>query len=328
VVPLIENCSRTVLVTGANGFVGTALCAALRTAGFGVRGVVREKDRNDPALIEVGSFGPRTEWEPLLTGVDCVVHLAARTHHVSDRGMEALELYRASNVEPAVRLAHAAVTCGVRRLIYLSSIKVNGEATENPYTELDVPKPEDSYGLSKWETEQALTGIAAGTSLELVILRPPLVYGAGVKGNYFRLMKCVANGIPLPIGSVRNLRSMVYVKNLAHAIVTCIDAPKAANRVYLVCDDEALSTPDLVRMNAAALGVKPRIYPSPVSLVRMATRIVGKSAEFKRIASSLVIDNARIKSETGWSPPVTCEQGIFETALWYVTHVGVGQRLN
>jgi nucleoside-diphosphate-sugar epimerase len=311
-----------VLVTGANGFVGTALCAALRTAGFGVRGVVREKDRNDPALIEVGSFGPRTEWEPLLTGVDCVVHLAARTHHVSDRGMEALELYRASNVEPAVRLAHAAVTCGVRRLIYLSSIKVNGEATENPYTELDVPKPEDSYGLSKWETEQALTGIAAGTSLELVILRPPLVYGAGVKGNYFRLMKCVANGIPLPIGSVRNLRSMVYVKNLAHAIVTCIDAPEAANRLYLVCDDEAQSTPELVRANAVALGVQARIIPAPMWLLSLGALLVLRQDELKRLAGSLVVCNDRIKADLGWKPPYTNRDGIQETADWYAAAAG------
>jgi nucleoside-diphosphate-sugar epimerase len=231
--------------------------------------------------------------------------------------------YRRINVQATERLAREAAGLGVRRLVFVSSVKVNGERTrDRPYTEVDAPRPEDAYGISKHEAEQALAGIAAGTGIETVVLRPPLVYGPGVKGNFLRLMGIVARGLPLPLASIANQRSLVYVGNLVDAIVGAIDAPQAAGRTYLVSDGDDVSTPGLARAIARALAVRPRLLPCPPPLLRLAAALSGRGAEIARLTGSLQVDSSRIRRELGWLPPFRLEQGLAETARWYRAQPG------
>jgi UDP-N-acetyl-alpha-D-quinovosamine dehydrogenase len=307
-----------VLVTGASGFVGRALCDTLAASGRRVRRAVRRLDSAPAGAVAVGDIGPDTDWSAALEGVDCVVHLAARTHVLRETAPDALAAYRRTNVAGTERLARAAAARGVRRLVYLSSVKVNGERTgERPYREEDVPRPEDAYGVSKAEAERALAGIAAETSLPITVLRPPLVYGPGVKGNFLRLMRLVARGAPLPLGAIDNRRSFIYLGNLVDATVQALDAPRAAGKTYLAADGEDLSTPGLVRALASALGVKPRLVPFPLLPLRIAAALAGRGADFARLAGSLQVDNARIRRELDWRPRYTPAQGLAETARWY-----------
>jgi nucleoside-diphosphate-sugar epimerase len=313
---------NTVLVTGANGFVGHALCAALAAAGRGVRRAGRRVDASAGA-VAVGDIGPDTDWSTALDGASCVVHLAARTHVLHETAADALAAYRRINVAGTERLARAAAARGARRFVFLSSVKVNGDATSaRPYTEEDAPHPEDAYGISKTEAERALAGIAAETGLEITVLRPPLVYGPGVKGNFLRLTRLVARGVPLPLGAIDNRRSFIYLGNLVDAIMQALDAPRAAGRTYLAADGEDLSTPALVRAIAAALGVKPRLAPFPLALLKIATTLVGRRAEFARVAASLQVDGSRIRRELDWRPPYTVAQGLEHTAKWYLEGAG------
>jgi nucleoside-diphosphate-sugar epimerase len=310
---------NTVLVTGADGFVGRALCDALAAAGRSVRCAVRRLDRVSTGTIAVGDIGPDTNWNTTLDGVNCVVHLAARTHVLHETTAGALAAYRRINVTGTERLARAAAARGTRRLVFLSSVKVNGEGTgERPYTEEDAPRPEDAYGISKTDAERALAGIAAETGLEITVLRPPLVYGPGVKGNFLRLMRLVARGVPLPLGAIDNRRSFIYLGNLVDAIMKALDAPRAAGRTYLAADGEDLSTPALVRAMAAALGIKPRLVPFPLALLKVAATLTGRRAEFARVAGSLQVDSSRIRRELDWRPPYTVAQGLKQTAKWYL----------
>ena len=308
----------TVLVTGANGFIGRSLCAVLAAPGRKVRRAVRTPVPGLPDAVAVGDIGPDTDWRAALEGVSGVVHLAARTHVLRETASDPLGEYRRINVSATERLARSAAAGGVRRLVFVSSVKVNGERTgERPFTEDGAPRPEDAYGASKWETEQALARIAAATGLEVVVVRPPLVYGPGVKGNFLRLMNLVARGAPLPLGTVENRRSFIYAGNLAGAIVQALDAPQAAGRTYLVSDGEDVSTPDLVRGLARALGVKPRILPLPLAALGFAATLAGKRAEFARLTGSLQVDSSRIRRELGWAPRYSVAQGLEETARWY-----------
>jgi nucleoside-diphosphate-sugar epimerase len=308
----------TILVTGANGFVGRVLCAQLAASGFKVRKAMRASDPGDPDAVAVGDIGERTDWRAALAGASCVVHLAARTHVLRETAADPFAEYRRINVHGTERLARSAAACGVRRLLFLSSVKVNGERTEErPYTEGDAPRPEDAYGVSKWEAEQALARIAADTGLEVVVLRPPLVYGPGVKGNFLRLMNLVARGVPLPLGAIANHRSLIYAGNLADAIVRALAAREAAGRTYLLNDGGDVSTPDLVRLLAQSLGVKPRLIPVPLAVLGLAARLVGRRAELARLAGSLQVDSTRIRGELGWRPPLTLAQGLEQTAQWY-----------
>ena len=309
---------ETVLVTGANGFIGRALCDTLAASGRRVRRAVRMPVPGLPDAVAVGDIGPDTDWRAALEGVSDVVHLAAPTLVPRETAHDPLAEYRRVNVSGTERLARSATACGVRRLVFMSSVKVNGERTEErSFTEDGAPRPEDAYGASKWEAEQALARVATETGLEVVVLRPPLVYGPSVKGNFLRLMNLVARGVPLPLGAVENRRSFVYAGNLAGAILKALDAPQAAGRTYLVSDGEDLSTPDLVRGLARALGVKARLLPVPLAALRFAAALAGRRAEFARLAGSLQVDSSRIRRELDWEPRYSLAQGFEETARWY-----------
>jgi len=306
------------LVTGANGFIGRILCDALAASGRRVRKAVRAPDPGSPDAVAIGDIGPATDWRAALEGVREVVHLAARTHVLRETAADPLAEYRRINVAGTEQLARTAAACGARRLVFLSSVKVNGEQTgARPYTEDDAPRPEDAYGVSKWEAEQALSRVAAATGLEVVVLRPPLVYGPGVKGNFLRLMNLVARGTVLPLGAIANRRSLVYAGNLAGAIVTALAAPQAAGRTYLVSDGEDVSTPELARAIARALGVRPRLASAPPALLRFAAALAGRRAEFARLAGSLQVDSSRLRRELAWRPALTLAQGLAVTARWY-----------
>ena len=312
------SADNAVLVTGASGFIGRALCDVLAASGRRVRKAVRMPAPGFPGAVAVGDIGIDTDWRAALEGVSGVVHLAARTHVLRGTAPDPLAEYRRINVSGTERLARSAAACGVRRLVFLSSVKVNGERTTGrPCTEGDTPRPEDAYGVSKWEAEQALSRIAAGTGLEVVVLRPPLVYGPGVKGNFLRLMNLVARGVPLPLGAVDNRRSFIYTGNLAGAIVKALDAPQAADKTYLVSDGEDVSTPDLVRALARALGVKPRLLSLPLAALSLGATLAGKRAEFARLTGSLQVDSSRIRQELGWEPRFSLTQGLTETARWH-----------
>ncbi len=309
--------TASTLITGATGFVGQALVTAL-----GDRPLKRalRRARAEPLSTDVivGDIGPGTDWRDALKGVDRVVHLAARTHVLDEQDADPLMRYREINVLGTSRLAEQAAAAGVRRFIFLSSIKVNGEATaDHPFTENDVPDPIDAYGISKCEAEVSLRAIAAKTGMETVILRPPLVYGPGVKGNFLRLLKLIESGIPLPIGSIKNRRSLIGVTNLADAIVACIDSPAAADQTYLVSDGEDLSTPELVARLARAMGKPPRLLPCSAALLDFGAALFGKRAEMLRLTGSLQVDNSRIRRELDWRPRCSLDQGLNATVQWY-----------
>jgi len=307
-----------ILVTGANGFIGRALCGELAASRRAVRKAVRAPVAGLPDAVAVGDLGPDTDWRAALEGVRGVVHLAARTHVLHETAADPLAEYRRINVAGTEQLARAAAACGVGRFVFLSSVKVNGERTgERPYSEDDAPRPEDAYGVSKWEAEQALARVAAETGLETTVLRPPLVYGPGVKGNFLRLMNLVARGVPLPLGAIANRRSVLYIGNLVDAIIKALAAPQAAGKTWLVSDGEDVSTPELVRALAQALGVKPRLLPLPLAALRVAAALAGRRDELTRLAGSLQVDSARLRRDLGWQPRYTLVQGLEQTARWY-----------
>jgi len=308
---------NTVLVTGANGFVGRALCEALAASGHRVKRALRMAQPGAPDAVAVGDIGGDTDWRSALEGISSVVHLAARTHVLREAAADSLAEYRRVNLDGTRRLAQQAGQAGVRRLVFVSSIKVNGEITERPFTEDEAPRPEDAYGVSKWEAEQALARVAGETGLQVAVLRPPLVYGPGVKGNFLRLMSLVARGTPLPLSSITNRRSLIYVGNLVDAVIKAIDVPAAAGRAYLVSDGEDVSTPDLVRAIARALGVAPRLLPCPPAILRLVAALTGKRAELARLTGSLQADGSRARRELGWQPRLNLAQGLAATARWY-----------
>lgn len=306
-----------VLITGANGFLGQNLCTEMLRQGWRVKAATRSVD---PLIagakpVMVGSIDGETNWADALSGVDAVVHLAARVHVMRDEAADLLAEFRAVNVEGTLNLARQAAKAGVRRFIYLSSIKVNGEetASERPFTEEDQPAPQDAYAVSKWEAELALHNISDATGLEVVILRPPLVYGQGVKANFLRLLDMVNKNIPLPLSMINNKRSMIYIGNLVDAIIKCIEHPDAANQTFLVSDGQDISTPELIKMIAEAMGKKARLFPCPVSLLKMMGKVSGKSAEIERLTGSLQVDSSKIRMTLNSTPPHTIEEGIIET---------------
>ena len=312
-----------ILVTGASGFVGSALCANLVGQGFMVLGAVRCLPDREIAGVDyrlVADLSGDTNWSEALSGVDVVVHCSARVHVMQDMEKDPLMVFREVNVKGTIRLAKQAVDKGLKRFIYISSLKVNGECTDgDPFNADDIPKPTDPYSISKWEAEQELKNIARETDLEIVIIRPPLVYGVGVQANFFRLMQAVKLGLPLPLGAITNRRSLVALDNLVALIVTCLDNKAAANQIFLVSDGEDLSTPELLRRTAGAMGRTARLFPISVPLLLKVASLLGKAAFAHRLCDSLQADINKTRDLLGWSPPFSVDESLQKTTQQFLS---------
>lgn len=309
-----------VLVTGATGFVGMSLVPFLRQRGFWVRSTVRQEASQTPTSDEtvvISNIDQHIDWRPALSGMDAVIHLAGRAHIMQESNADPLAAYRSVNRDGTVTLAQQAVETGVKRLVFLSSIKVNGDNTQpgRPFRADDSVAPTDPYGLSKYEAEQALSQIQG---LEAVVVRPPLIYGPGVKANFLRMVNLVHKGLPLPLASVKNRRSMVGVMNLSDLLATCVESPQAAGETFLVSDNDDVSTPQLLRLIAESLGVKSRLLPFPPKLLATMAGLLGKGPEVSRLCGSLHIDMTKTQSVLDWAPPVSLAQGISDTTDWFV----------
>ncbi len=296
-----------ILVTGANGFVGKALCARLYEGGHQVVPAVRRTQRLRNECV-VGDIDNAPDWTSGLQGCEVVVHLAARVHVMHENATDSWAAFHRSNVAATLSLALQAAAAGVRRFVFLSSVKVNGEVTiaGQVFTELDMPAPMDAYGRSKMEAEQGLLEIAKSTGLEVVIIRSPLVYGPGVKGNFASLIKWVKSGVPLPLGAVHNRRSMIALENLVSFTALCADtaaSPNAKDQVFLVSDGEDVSTTELLRRVAKAYGCRARLFSVPVRLMRVVARWMGKASVAERLFGSLVVDDSKARRLLGWHPP-------------------------
>jgi nucleoside-diphosphate-sugar epimerase len=312
-----------IAITGANGFVGRALCLEAVRRGRVVRGITRAPCTLPDGVenMAVGAVDGDTQWEHALAGCDAVIHLAARVHIMHDKSQDPLAEFRRINTDGTIKLAQCATRAGVRRLVNVSSIGVNGPSTmgELEFTEQDAPDPHNPYSVSKWEAEQALRLIHSQGALEVVTIRPPLIYGPGVGGNFFRLLAAVYRGIPLPLGLTRNFRDLLYVGNLVDLLLLCADHPCASGNTYLVSDGIPVSTHTLLRGLAYALDVPSRLFPVPPFLLQWVGNITGYNAEFQRLLSSLRVDSSKVQRDLGWYPSYTLRQGLQETADWYIT---------
>ena len=314
--------NERILVTGANGFIGRVLVRHLIQRGFRVRAVVRNtetiRSRGFPTVdtIAVGDVGNATDWSAALLDIDIVIHLAGRAHVLDETVPDPLAEFRRINTDGSLSLARQAAHA--RRFIFVSSIKVNGDfTTDMPFTEVSPPLPHDPYAVSKFEAEQQLTSLSGDTGLELVIVRPTLVYGPHNRGNFLKLLQLVKRKWPLPFGSVQNCRSLLYVENLASALTLCATHPNAAGETYLVSDGENITTPDLIIRLAHLLGVPARLLPVPPGVLRALGAITGRSSEFERLLGSLRVDSSKIRRDLGWSPPHTMVEGLLKTADWF-----------
>jgi nucleoside-diphosphate-sugar epimerase len=309
-----------VMVTGASGFVGYATCARFVMQRMNVVGTVRHLPPQPLPGVDyriASDVSKDTDWYEALKGVNTVVHCAARVHVMREPTADPLQEFRRINVGWTGRLAQLAALQGVRRFVYLSSIKVNGEQTVVPFTEQDPPNPQDAYGVSKWEAEQALAQVSTQTGMEIVIVRSPLVYGPGVRGNFLQLLNILRRGIPLPLASIRNQRSFVYLGNLVDALGRCIQDPRAARQTYLVCDSEDVATPELVRRLGAVMGSKVCLWPCPTALLYWMGQVAGRRGMIDRLVGSLQVNSSKIQTELGWHPPFTVDVGLSETAAWF-----------
>ena len=307
-----------VLVTGANGFVGRAVCAQALARGMTGRGAVRS-----PCVLPAGAecqvlegLAEQSDWRAALAGIAVVVHAAARVHVMADTATDPLAEFRRVNVQGTLNLARQAAAAGVRRFVFISSIKVNGESTQpgHPFTADDAPAPLDPYGISKGEAEQGLRELSAETGMEVVIIRPPLVYGPGVKANFAAMMRWLQRGVPLPLGAIYNQRSLVALDNLVDLIVTCMTHPAAAHQTFLVSDGEDVSTTELLRRMGQAMNRPARLIPVPASGLKLAATMVGKQDVAQRLCGSLQVDIEKTRQLLGWRPPLTLDQGLKKAA--------------
>lgn len=326
----MEGKALNVLVTGANGFVGRALVEKLYAEGYRPSCAVR-RATGLHLEMPIGDIGPWTDWSrclayPLVAGgsaaVHVVIHLAARVHVIQDKEQDPLAAFRRVNVDGTLNLARQAARAGVRRFVFVSSVKVNGEVTilGRPFTERDVPRPVEPYAVSKYEAEEGLLALASATDMEVVIIRPPLVYGPGVKANFLAMMKWLYKGVPLPLGAVNNRRSLVALDNLVDLIIACIDNPSAANEIFLVSDGEDLSTTELLKRMAAALGVPARLVPIPARVIALGATMLGQRAFSRKLLGSLQVDISKARQLLNWFPPVSVDEALVATAGHFLEH--------
>ena len=310
--------TEKILVTGATGFVGQALCRRLQADGHSVVKAVRSATGDDNQAV-IGDLGDKTDWSGALKNVTAVIHLAARVHVMVDTATDPLATFRRFNRDATKLLAEQAAENGVKRFIYLSSVKAAGEESLNrPLKETDPPRPLDPYGQSKREAEEALQTIAEKTSMAVTVLRPPLVYGPGVKGNFLTLLNVCRKTLPLPLAAINNRRSLVFLDNLVDAIARAASVGKSGFSLYYVADEQAVSTPELIRAVGTALGKPSRLLPVPASILSLLGRLTGKTAAVSRLTGSLEVDTGLIRQELDWTPPYTLAQGLGQTAAWFL----------
>lgn len=321
--PSPSKCAAPILVTGATGFVGAILCEVLVARGYRVLAAVRGQDdaqrlqcRTQVQVVVCGDLSPCQEWRRALAGVGAVVHLAADSRNLHRLDATAVAAYRQVNTESTLNLARQAAAAGVKRFVFVSSVKVMGECSRQPLVEDGLPTPATPYAISKWEAEQGLADLAGRSALEVVVLRPPLVYGPGMRGSMVHLLQAVRRGVPLPLGSVRNRRGFLHVRNLADAIAVCATHAEAANRTYLLDDGETISIPEWLRRFAEAMGCDARLFPFPVPVLQGLGKAFGRGADIDRLTADLEVDSGRIVRELGWRRPLNLDAGIVDTGVW------------
>lgn len=308
------HAASPILVTGGGGFIGRGVVAALIGRNIAFRQAVR-RDATTPQAVTIAEIDGETHWSHAVAGRHCVLHLAARAHILHESATDPLAAYRAVNTAGTLRLAEQAAAAGVRRFVFVSTVKVHGESSPlgRPFAETMAPAPADPYALSKWEAEQGLAAIAARTGMEVVVVRPPLVYGPGVKANFAALMRAVARGWPLPLGAIANRRSLVGVDNLVDFLLLCLEHPAAANQTFLVGDGEDLSTPELLHRLGTAMGRPARLWPVPPALLATGAALLGRRAAVERLCGNLQVDIAKAHALLGWTPPVGVDEGLRRT---------------
>jgi nucleoside-diphosphate-sugar epimerase len=308
---------KKIYITGANGFIGKALCKTLSLTNKSIKGIVRKLDKKDSYnsvdYLEVGDLTSNINLSKELVNCECIIHCAGLAHSMNKKNN--LNYYRLVNTELSKNIAEQAVIAGVKRFIFLSSVKVNGENTGNTgkrhiFKNSDLPDPQDYYAISKYEAEKALFKIVSKTNLELVIIRIPLVYGYGAKGNLDQLIKLISYKIPLPLGSIKNKRSLIGIDNLVHLLVRCIEHPNAAGKIFLVSDGKDISTTELVELIASAMNQKVKLFKLSNFLLKLISFIIGKHEEMSRLLGSLRVDNEYTSKELDWYPPISIEEGI------------------
>lgn len=301
-----------ILITGVTGFIGKELITYLHQhKDYSLKAALRHSTTFPIPSVIVGDLLPNTDWSNALTKIDTIIHLAARAHVLKEKSEDPLTAFRETNTSASLNLAKQAVDAGVRRFIFISSIGVNGNQTfARPFTALDTPNPTEPYAISKNEAELGLKQIAAQAGMEVVIIRPPLVYGANAPGNFGQLIKTIASGIPLPFGSTHNQRSLISVHNLIDLITTCIDHPAATNQTFLVSDDEDLSTDELIRKIGNAINKPARLIPIPIWMLRFGAKILGKQEKAEKLLGNLKVDITHTKETLGWKPPYSVDEAM------------------
>ena len=317
---------KKILITGASGFIGQSLIKSLFNSSRSVRGTIRSRNLffsdAKTEYVSIGDINLKTNWRESLINIDCIIHCAGKAHAIKSKKNNLSKIYQSVNVDGTKQLAEQAAEAKVRRLIFLSSIKVNGEDTNNDvifkflnekkkvFSHKDLVSPQDHYAISKLEAEKALWEISSRTGLEVVVVRLPLVYGCGAKGNLAKLIKLVRSGIPLPLGLVKNQRSMIGIDNLVDLLTRCIDHPEASGKTFLASDGEDLSTPKLVKFIASSMLRTANLFPFPISMLKLFGSVLGKSKEINRLVGSLRVDNSYAKEILNWTPSVSVEEGI------------------